>query len=375
MPLDPQVAAFYAEKDRKKSEQKTEKMNIRSEAAEKAARKTLNRDHFIIWKMRQEADATFHDKVEILPIHHWENRQVFGPEGNIPVRIYRPGDKNEYPVMIYFHGGGFVMHNIASHDALCRKLAICCDCVVISVEYRLAPEYPYPACMEDGKAVLVWAFENAQTFRGNPSKLMVAGDSAGASISAAISLFFRDNKRNREKEGGLQKGCLQKNGLQKYGLQRNDLQRDGCPEISMQLLFYGAFGAVSDDDSTSMASFGTGEYVLPRTMIDFCSRQFIPEDADPNDPYLHPGTATDLTDLPATISVTAEYDPLRDDGDAFAKKLIEAKNNVTSIQAAGMMHGFFLYWHKFDRAQNLLEDIGKQVQAFFKTPEQSTQKP
>lgn len=376
MPLDPQVAAFYAEKNKKKSEQRDEKQDApvqsserdaQAESMERIAQKTLNRDHLIVRKMRQEADATFNDKVEILPIHHWEDRQVPGPGGDIPVRIYCPGDQDSYPVMVYFHGGGFVMHNIASHDALCRKLAISCDCVVVSVEYRLAPEHPYPACIEDGETVLAWAFSNAQAFRGNPAALMVAGDSAGASISAALSLLLRDRKRVSENQRGEIGSCSAARPIVCDGNQISpQIQAGNSPEISLQLLFYGTFGAISNDDSASMAAFGTGEYVLPRTMVDFCSNQFVPKDADPNDPYLNPGKAADLTGLPATISVTAEYDPLRDDGNAFAEKLTKAGNDVTRIQAEGMMHGFFLYWHKFDRAQALLESIGKQVQAFYK---------
>lgn len=311
MSLDPQVSAFYKDK---------------------IAQKAFDRTDYDVLTMRQDADAVFHDKELIIPIHHWEDRQIPGPGGLVPIRIYRPGEIATYPVMVYFHGGGFIMHNIASHDALCRKLAVCFDCIVVSVGYRLAPEHPYPSCIEDGEAALLWVYNNAQSFQGDPTRLMVAGDSSGATISAALSLLFRD----------------------KCG-----------PKISLQLLFYGMFGAVSYDTSPSMASFGNGEYVLPQTMIEFCFRHFVPKGTNFNDPYLFPGKASDLTNLPKTIAVTAQYDPLKDDGDTFAAKLSLAGNNVTLITAEGMMHGFLLYWHKFQRVQILLETIGTQVRAFF----------
>ena len=311
MSLDPQVSDFYKEK---------------------IAQKAFAQTNYDVLTMRQNADAVFNDKELIFPIYHWEDRQIPGPNGFVPIRIYRPGGMTAYPVMVYFHGGGFIMHNIASHDALCRKLAVCFDCIVVSVGYRLAPEHPYPACIEDGEAALLWVYNNARSFQGDPTQLMVAGDSSGATISAALSLLSRDKRG---------------------------------PKISLQLLFYGMFGAVSYDTSPSMAAFGTGEYVLPRTMIEFCSRQFVPKDTDLNDPYLYPGKSPDLTGLPKTIAVTAQYDPLKDDGDAFATKLSLAGNSVTLITADGMMHGFLLYWYRFQRAQILLETIGTQVRTFF----------
>lgn len=340
MPLDPQVAAFY---ENKKKEQENGKAKDGFPSVTSFSVKT----------MRKEADASFNDKQEILPIHFWEDREVWlapvetGQTGHaasvfspdpIPVRIYKPGEGKDYPVLLYFHGGGFIMHNIASHDALCRKLAISCNSIVVSVQYRLAPEHPYPACIQDAWTVLNWTFRNAPSFGGDPRRIFTGGDSAGATISAALGLLSRDA---------------------------------GGPPIRLQMLFYGSFGCIPDETSPSVKAFGGGEYVLPRPMLDFCMKQYVPRDADPTDPYLYPGRAPFLHGLPPTICVTAEYDPLRDDGEAFARLLSESGNSVTWIRMDGMMHGFLLYWHKFDRANALLEQLGEKAADLLETNAQT----
>ena len=166
MPLDPQVIEIYKNRP---SPQKT----------------------FSIQKMRINADNTFNDKTEIIKIFSSEDRLI---EEYLPIRIYWPDSCINRPIMLYFHGGGFVMHNIASHDSLCRKLSIECGCIIISVGYRLAPEHKYPACIEDGYTALNWAYKNASSIGGIPNKIFLAGDSAGATICAALSLLSKDKK-------------------------------------------------------------------------------------------------------------------------------------------------------------------------------------
>ncbi len=336
MPLDPQVAAFYENKKRQQ------------ENVPPCANPGQSQG-FSVDAMRKEADAAFNDKEEIFPIYFWEDRlaalspeekeaagpffcggEPFGPP--VGVRIYRPGNRQDYPILLYFHGGGFIMHNIASHDALCRKLSAVCDCAVVSVQYRLAPEHPYPACIQDAWTVLNWAFYRGACLGGDPQKIFVAGDSAGATISAALCLLSRNKKG---------------------------------PSIRLQMLFYGSFGCIENEASPSVAAFGTGEYVLPRPMLDFCMKQYVPRDADPSDPYLNPGKAASLSELPPAICVTAQYDPLRDDGEAFFRCLSEAGTPASLIPMEGMMHGFLLYWHKFSRAEAFLEALGAWVKAFF----------
>ncbi len=301
--LDPQVAAFYGDR-----------LN------------TVPTEYPSVEQMRQSADETFHDKIHRVPIQQSIDEEIATEGGSIPLRIYLPCEDTKCrPLLLYFHGGGFIMHNIQSHDDLCRRLAQLCDCVVVSVGYRLAPEAPWPACMQDGYAALLWAAENAARFGADPHQISVGGDSAGASISAVLCLMARDRKG---------------------------------PKIHRALLCYGSFGAVADEDSASVAAFGCGGYVLPKKMMDHCMSFYLPQEKSlQNDPYLFPAKATDLSALPQTFVITAACDPLRDDGEAYAAMLRSAGNDVTLLRAEGLMHGFLLYWYRFDAAQKVLLQI------------------
>ena len=278
-------------------------------------------DKYILEDMRKNADAVFNDKTEIIGIHKYEDRTILG---YLPIRIFYPGDCGPYPVLIYFHGGGFVMHNIASHDSLCRKLATEFNRIVVSVDYRLAPEFKYPACMEDGNAAFKWVYENAESFGGIPEKIILSGDSAGATISASVCLSSINNR---------------------------------LPLPEGLVLFYGMYGAVDDNDSNSMTMFGNGEYVLPKKMSDWCMGLYIPDGTDTSDPYLYPGKADNFAGFPKTVIVTAEYDPLRDDGETFYRQLKESGCDASLIRADGLMHGFMLYWHRLDKAEEIISNI------------------
>lgn len=295
MPLDPQVIEIYKNKPAPPQE-------------------------YILEEMRKNADAVFNDKIEIIGIHKYEDRTILG---YLPIRIFYPGDCGPYPVLIYFHGGGFVMHNIASHDSLCRKLAIEFNRIVVSVDYRLAPEFKYPACMEDGNAAFKWVYENAESFGGIPEKIILSGDSAGATISASVCVSSINNH---------------------------------LPLPEGLVLFYGMYGAV-DDNSDSMIMFGNGDYVLPKKMSDWCMGLYIPDGTDTSDPYLYPGKSNNLSCFPKTVIITAEYDPLRDDGETFYKQLKENGCDATLIRANGMMHGFMLYWHRLNKAKEIISNI------------------
>ncbi len=300
MPLDPQVIEIY--KNRKTAQAS-----------------------YSIDEMRKNADLTFNDSVKEPDIYRTEDMVICG---YIPIRIYIPSDTENLPVMLYFHGGGFVMHNIASHDSLCRKLSNELGCAVVSVGYRLAPEYKYPACMEDAYLSLEWVYKNAVDFNWDNTRIYLAGDSAGATICAFLSLKARDN-----------------NG----------------PRISAQILFYGMYGAVGND-SESMEKFGGGEYVLPREMSDWCMEQFIPADVIKDDCYLYPAKAKDSSALPRTLIVTGEYDPLRDDGEEYFRILKNSGNDVRLIRMDGLMHGFMLYWNRLDKAKALIKYIAEWIE-------------
>ena len=250
----------------------------------------------------------------------------------LPARVYVPEGAAckgaSVPVLLYFHGGGFIMGGVAGHDHLCGKLADAFRSVVISVEYRLAPEYPFPACIDDAVCAACWAKQNAARYGGDPDHLMAGGDSSGANISAALALLGRDGK---------------------------------APELSGLILFYGTYGCIPEEESESAKRFGQGDYVLPLRAMETMIGLYVPEGTAPADPRLHPGRAADLSGLPPAIIVSAGLDPLRDDGEEFARRLAAAGNDVLSIRMDGMMHGFILYWQHFRRAEKLIDRIGKIV--------------
>ena len=241
-------------------------------------------------------------------------------------------DSSALPVILYFHGGGFIMGSIEDHDPLCGKLADECGAVVVAPEYRLAPEHPFPACIEDAVSTAEWALEHSGEFGGDPDKMIVGGDSSGANISAALALLARDGK---------------------------------APKISGLILFYGTYGCIDIEESASAKAYGQGGYVLPVNAIEKMMELYIPQGTDFEDYRLNPGKAKDLSGMPPSIIVSGELDPLRDDGEEFARRLEAAGNKVCAIRVDGMMHGFMLYWQKFSRAEAILEKIGKMAKDSF----------
>ena len=220
---------------------------------------------------------------------------------DLPLRIYRPTDKDDLPVVIFCHGGGFVFGSLDTHDALCRALAVHSNCVIIAVEYRLAPEYPFPAATDDCWVVIPWLTKQASTLGLRASAMALAGDSAGANIAIATALTARDRGIN----------------------------------LAQVALLYPLIDPSCG--SPSMAEFGKG-YLLTREAIQWFWECYLPMSSreDPRARVL----AADLRDFPPTTIVTAEFDPLRDEGEAFAARLRTALVPVELHRFAGMIHGF-----------------------------------
>ena len=310
MPIDPQVALHY-------SSQKS--------AAAVNGPLTLK-------EIRANADKIYNDESHFPNVYKVNDLTIPSACGGVSIRVYYPNAEQQLPVLLYFHGGGFVMHNIASHDSLCRKL--CCEFggVIVNVGYRLTPETPYPGFMDDAWDVLNWVSDHADDLGVDRSRIAVGGDSAGAIISAGLSTLSRDRKG---------------------------------PKISLQFLCYGSFGCLEPEESESLELYGNGGYVLTK---EFLNMAMDAPDADgkyQDDPYLHPGKAVDLKGLPKTYSINAEYDPLRDDGEMYAKKLIEAGNDVTLWRVEGLMHGFLLLWQKFDKSQLVISKMAEMFRETF----------
>lgn len=228
-----------------------------------------------------------------------------GPAGDIPVRVYVPAGTGPFPVLVYYHGGGWVIGNIDSHDAPCRALANRSGCLVASVDYRLAPEHRFPAGVDDAYAAAVWAAEKAGEFGGDGTRLAVGGDSAGATLSAVVTQLAKAR---------------------------------GGPPIAFQLLVYPSTDR--HDDSPSMRDNALGP-LLSRAWIEWFFGHYLTGPDDGLDPRVSPGRAEDLTGLPPALVLTAEFDPLRDQGAAYARRLAEAGVAAEHVDYPGMIHGFF----------------------------------
>jgi acetyl esterase len=230
--------------------------------------------------------------------------------GTIPVRVYRPPGAGEgqglpvMPVVVYFHGGGFVLCGLDSHDSICRMICAGAGAIVVSVDYRLAPEHPYPAAVDDAYAATRWVHEHAAELGGDPGKLVVAGDSAGGNLATVTCLKARD-------EGG--------------------------PPIRLQVLVYPATDAAQD--RPSHAENGEG-YFLTSAHMRWYWDCYQPDHARRAEPYSSPINA-DLAGLPPALVITAEHDPLRDEGEAYADLLGKAGVETESVRYAGMFHAFF----------------------------------
>ena len=240
------------------------------------------------------------------PIGKIENIEAAGPEGPIPLRIYTPvaAGASGLAALIYFHGGGFVLGDLDCYDSVCRALAESSGCRVISVDYRLAPEHPFPAAVDDCFAAAKWIEANAGTLGIDPNRIAVAGDSAGGNLAAVVTQ--------------LAKG---KSGL----------------HIAFQLLIYPITSLHADLPS----NFEFGWNVRSQPQINWFYSQYVPIGIESSDPRLSPVRAGDLAGLPPAYIITAGFDPLRDEGVAYADALKAAGVKVRHIDYPTMIHGFF----------------------------------
>ncbi|MGH1441263.1 MAG: alpha/beta hydrolase [Cellvibrionaceae bacterium] len=249
------------------------------------------------------------DKVEVFKLINQiiEHRQC-----SIPIRIYIPIDSTELlPTLVFYHGGGMVIGSLDSYDTLCRQLAVQSSCVIVSVDYRLAPENKFPAAVEDAYAALEWVSQHAPSFNGNPDKLAVGGDSAGGSLAAVTSILARDGLPDEETSNVI--------------------------PLQFQLLIYPATAPNADHES--QLKFAKG-YFLERPTILWFHECYIRDESDRLDFRYAPLIAEDLSQLPPTFVIVADHDPLRDEGLAYANRLRDSGVDVTLKEYEGMFHPF-----------------------------------
>jgi acetyl esterase len=253
--------------------------------------------------------------------------------GDIPIRIYR--NKNERadgkgePAVVYFHGGGWVIGDLDTHDGPCRQLALAANCTVIAVDYRLAPEHPFPASINDCYNATQWVSDNAESLGIDPERISVAGDSAGGNLSASVCIKARDE-----------------NG----------------PSICFQLLIYPVTDARMNTGSYEENSDG---YLLTRESMAWFWNHYIGDDHVAN-PLASPLAASDLSGLPPACIITAEFDPLRDEGEAFGEALKKAGVITKISRFDGMIHGFFGMTDILDGSRQAMSLASEQLARAFK---------
>ena len=239
------------------------------------------------------------------PVAHVEDREIPGPAGAIPVRISTPAGNGPFPVLVFFHGGGWVVCDIDTHDPVCRSLARAAECVVVSVGYRLAPEHKFPAAADDCYAAAQWVMNNTSLINGDAKRVAVGGDSAGGNLAAVVSLMARDL---------------------------------GGRAPIFQLLVYPATDYLPSTPSYEENADG---YFLTREDMVWFWNHYLRGEADAANPYVSPLRAASLAGLPPGLVITAEFDPLRDEGEMYAARLREAGVAAELVRYDGMIHGFF----------------------------------
>ena len=253
------------------------------------------------------------------PVGATVDRRIPGPAGELTTRLYLPDANGPVPTVVFFHGGGFVLGSIDMHDWLCRHLTRESGCGVLSIDYRLAPEHPFPAAVEDAYAAVEWTAANSEAVNGTGT-IAVADDSAGGTLAAVVALMAAE--------------------------------RDG-PEISHQALVYPAVGIEEDQESVQK---NTG-IVLSEDDMEWFNRCYYVNDIHRRNPYADPANTCDLSNVaPATI-VTAGFDPLRDGGKAYAEQLVRDGVSTRYRNYDDMVHGFMTF-RDIDRTREAIRAVG-----------------
>jgi acetyl esterase len=267
------------------------------------------------------------------PVGAVSDRTVPGPAGAVPVRVYAPAGDGPWPALVWFHGGGWVVGSLAETDDTCRALCAESGAVVISVDYRLAPEHKFPAAWEDCVAVTRWVAARGAELGVDGTRIAVGGDSAGGNLAAVVAQVLRD-------EGG--------------------------PAIAFQLLVYPVCGTPADGRD-SYREFAEGHY-LTREAMDWFTGHYANGSADLADPRLAPLLAPDLAGLPPALVILAACDPLADEGTAYAARLRDAGIPVTLRRFEGQIHAFFSHPEEFDAAAEARTEAAAALRAALAAP-------
>jgi len=254
---------------------------------------------------------------------------VPAPDGAVGVRAYTPEGAGPFPVVVWMHGGGWVLGSVNSTDATCRAMANDTPCVVVSVEYRLAPETKFPGPAEDCYAVAQWVATNGARLNADASRMAIAGASAGGNLAAAVALMARDR---------------------------------GGPALVQQTLVYPVTDGTLSTESYERCATGFG---LSRDTMTWYWQQYLASEADRENPYAAPARASDLSGLPPALVITGGYDVLADEGEAYASSMSAAGVPTTHSRYDGMIHGFFNLSAPFDKSYTAIAEVCAALRSAF----------
>jgi len=263
------------------------------------------------------------------PVFQVQNRTIPGPGGDIPVRLYVPRAGGGLPVLVYFHGGGFVYGDLDTHDSTLRAIANRCACLIVSVAYRLAPENHFPAAPDDAYAATKWVAENAGQIGGDAARIAVGGDGAGGNLAAVVALMARDRKG---------------------------------PHLAYQLLIYPSL-----DPSMLTYSWITSRDPILTNRAELAQWSvYVPPNTDPANPYISPVNG-DLHNLPPAFILISLNDPARDEDERYAGELKIAGVSVQVVRYDNMVHGFFLMAGKVDAGKRAIEETAAALKKAFQS--------
>ncbi|MWG33605.1 alpha/beta hydrolase [Halomarina oriensis] len=253
---------------------------------------------------------------------------IEGPESDIPVRLYTPGGERPHPALVYLHGGGFVLGDLDTVDNVCRAVCRRAECAVLSVDYRRAPEHVFPAALEDSYAAVSWLADHGDHVGVDTDRIAVGGDSAGANLTAGVTLMARDDR---------------------------SMGQD-APDIARQVLVYPVVSSAVHGEFDSYEENGEG-YFLERDSMHWFHEKYLPDPTMRRNEYAAPLLAGDLSGLPPATVVTAGFDPLRDEGQEYADRLESDGVDVSRHHYEGMIHGFVSMLDYVDPAHDALDDV------------------